>query len=100
MNGHPDGYAFHEGRRPDPVLPCTGACRGERAAWEGPAKFGRLPDNSRVIFCTCCMLVLTPVDAIAPPPNIAPGIDTTSKRYECRACGYDTVVLPEIRAAG
>ena len=98
MNPGPDGVTFRE-RRPDPVLPCTGACRGDRPAWDGPAKYGRLGDGSRVIFCTCCMRVLVPVDAIAPPPNIAPGIDRrAATRHACEPCGYDVVVLPEIRA--
>jgi hypothetical protein len=95
----PDGHTFSK-RAPVPLPPCTGACRGDRPVWEGPARFGRLPDGTRVIFCSCCMRTLTPVAAIAAPPNIVEGIDKRgSRRYECEACGYDTVVLPDLRSS-
>jgi len=67
MNNVPYGLGA---KRPEPVLPCTGACRGDRPAWDGPARFGRMPDGTRTIFCTCCMHVLTPVEALAPAPHL------------------------------
>lgn len=96
MNNEPYGLGA---KRPEPVLPCTGACRGDRPAWDGPARFGRMPDGTRTIFCTCCMHVLTPVEALAPAPNLASSIDPAgAKRWECQPCGYDTVVLKELKA--
>ena len=96
MNNVPYGLGA---KRPEPVLPCTGACRGDRPAWDEPARFGRMPDGTRTIFCTCCMHVLTPVEALAPAPNLASSIDPAgAKRWECQPCGYDTVVLKELKA--
>jgi hypothetical protein len=86
-------------QRPEPTLPCTGACRGDRPAWDSPAQIGRKPDGSRVLFCTCCMHTLIPVDTLDPAPNVIALIDKAkAKRWTCEACGYDTVVLQELKA--
>jgi hypothetical protein len=86
----------------DPI--CKGKCKGmQRATWDSPSAFGRLSDGSKVVFCTCCLMVLrraTAIESIADPPNIPIHLDRKSAvRYVDDVCGYDTVVIPEIREA-
>lgn len=80
---------------------CKGLCKGDRAAYESPAKYGHLPDGTKVLWCPCCQGQLRPegpLDMAGRPPNLIEGISGKRHRYIDDICGYDVVSLTDLRA--
>jgi hypothetical protein len=78
---------------------CKGLCKGDRAAWESPAKFGHLPDGTKVVWCPCCEGQLRaegPLDVQGRPPNLTPALSARHRRFIDDSCGYDVVVLKNL----
>lgn len=78
---------------------CSGLCGAQskdRPVWESPAKFGRLPDGTRIVYCPCCLQALTPAPDNAAAPNVDTAIAPRQRRFEDVICGYDVVVVKEL----
>lgn len=77
---------------------CVGRCKGDRAVYEGPAKFAHTHDGRKVIWCPCCGHELREIPAGADAPNLIAVIDQRQRRrFTDDTCGYNVEVLPELR---
>lgn len=82
---------------------CEGKCKGtDRPVADSPAVWAKMPDGTKGLACTCCVLPLrlaTGLEAgIADAPNIRPEFSQAGrKRWICDQCGYDIVTIPELK---
>lgn len=89
--------------RPEPVPPCRGLCRGDRPAWDSPAKFGHLADGTRVIWCPCHQGVLKRISHEDYASQVAAGrfmpdvIPAGASLFTDDICFYDVVAMREVK---
>jgi hypothetical protein len=89
--GSPKGEASPNGT-------CRGACKGDRAAFEGPAKFARTGSGQKVVWCPCCGHALREIAPGAAAPNVLAIIDQSKRRrFTDDACGYNVELLPDLK---
>lgn len=86
---------------------CRDLCKGQRGALESPAQLVRTKAGGLAVYCPCCLafldyqreLTTTPSGLIveARPANIHPDVEATSLRFVDTVCGYDHVLLKDLR---
>ena len=84
-----------------PTRRCRGTCKGDRAAWESPAVLVRV-GRGTMPFCPCCesLLRYDPTSAVEKrPPNLSPDVKADWKRFNDDVCGYDTVLMADLKPA-
>lgn len=79
---------------------CTGWCKGERSALDSPAKIVPAPGGRKMLWCECHngpLRVTGESDIV--PGRLLPGMDATGTlRFADDVCGYDHVLLREIKS--
>jgi hypothetical protein len=87
--------------RPDRVGRCRNKCKGERSPTDSPAMLVTIhPEpgvTAKVAICECCEQPLE-YDPVLGAPAIDPAmVEGKHKRYVCRDCNYNLVVLADLR---
>lgn len=78
---------------------CQRKCEGERSNTESPAKVVSVwSDGQRksVVVCQCCREALIH-DPIGGTPALDPRVNATTKRFTCRQCQYNVVLLSDLK---
>lgn len=86
-----------EREKPDEL--CSGLCLGDRSAQDSPARLVPHGNGRKILACSCCSkaLVYVPTDWSTGAPNIRKDlVNSKQKRFECKHCKYNVVILSEL----
>jgi hypothetical protein len=86
-----------EKEKPDEL--CTGLCLGVRGVHDSPARLIPRGNGRTILVCSCCSraLVYVSADWSTGAPNIRNDlVASKQKRFECKHCKYDVVLLSEL----
>jgi hypothetical protein len=107
-NGRRMGLNLGYGDWHDPR--CRLQCRGsERNRIDSPARFGRDQSGRKLVFCPCCdheLRQAKPGETGLSPgtqvqlASLTPDVAARARMFVDDICGYDVLVLKELRAVG